>query len=84
MPFPHAFIKLTDDERKRISRELQTMALKGQNRKRKRLQAVWLSDKGHTFKQISTMLDVTYQSVKTWVSLYRQVGLDEYLARMKK
>ena len=84
MPFPHTFITLTDDERKRISWELQAMALKGQGRKRKRLQSIWLSNEGHTFKQISTMLNVTYQSVKMWISLYRKVGLDEYLVRMKK
>ena len=84
MPFPHVFIKLTDEERKQISRELQAMALKGQWRRRNRLQAVWLSDKGHTFKQINTILNVTYQSVKMWVALYQKVGLDEYLARMRK
>ncbi|MFA5793564.1 MAG: helix-turn-helix domain-containing protein [Candidatus Brocadiia bacterium] len=84
MPFPHTFITLTDDERKRISWKLQAMALKGQGRKRKRLQSIWLSNEGYTFKQISTMLNVTYQSVKMWISLYRKVGLDEYLVRMKK
>lgn len=84
MPFPHKFIKLTEVKRKRISQQLQFMAVRGQFRRRKRLQAISLSDKGHTFEQVSTMLDVTYQSVKMWVSLYQKVGLDEYLARMKK
>ena len=40
MPYPHAYIKLTEEERQRISRELQTMAQRGQHRRRKRLACV--------------------------------------------
>ena len=84
MPYPHAYIKLTEEERQRISRELQTMAQRGQHRRRKRLQAIWLSDSGLTYQEISKRLDVTYQSVKMWISAYRKVGWDNFLARMKK
>ena len=84
MPFPHKFIKLTDEERKRISRELQAMALKGQSRKRKRLQAVWLSDSGLTYEQICQRLDTSYWAVQLWITTYQKLGLDGFLASMKK
>jgi len=84
MPYQHRFIKLAEEERKRISRELERFAIRGEHRKRKRLQAVWLSDSGLTYQQISKRLDVTYQSVKMWISAYRKSGLDEFLAKMKK
>ncbi|MEW6027325.1 MAG: helix-turn-helix domain-containing protein [Planctomycetota bacterium] len=84
MPYPHTYIKLSPEEKSRISRELEQMALKGKHRKRKRLQAVWLSNSGLTYEEISQRLDVTYQSVKMWILAYKKLGIDEFLARLKK
>jgi transposase len=84
MPYPHTYIKLSPDEKSRISRELEQMALKGEHRKRKRLQAVWLSNSGLTYQEICQRLDVTYQSVKMWITAYKKLGLSEFLTKMKK
>lgn len=84
MPYPHTFINLSPEEKSKISRELERMAIKGEHRKRKRLQGVWLSNSGLTYQEISKRLAVTYQSVKMWISAYKKLGLDGFLARMKK
>ena len=82
MPFPHTFIKLTDEERKRISREIRVLWQANQTRKGKRLQAIWMSDAGYTIKQISGRLGVAYRTVKMWFSTYHKVGLEEYIRRI--
>lgn len=79
MPYPHTFIKLTAEERKKVSIELKRLAAAGQWRKRKPLQALWLSDQGRTLDQIAEYLKVTYQSVKMWVAKYRKEGLVSFL-----
>ena len=84
MPYPHRYITLSPEERNRISRLLQELSINRQYRKRIRLQAIWLSDQKQTYLQISQNLNVTYQSVKMWIAAYRKVGLDEFMARMKK
>jgi len=79
MPYPHQFIKLTDEEEKLIARELQTFSIKGQSKKRRRLQSVWLSDSGLTYQEISKRLGVSYRSVKQWLSNYRKRGIEPFI-----
>ena len=83
MPYPHKFIKLTDDERKKINQELQVMAMRKQFRKRRRLQAISLSDSGFSYDEISQRLDSSYWTVQLWISTYRKLGLDKFLASMR-
>jgi len=74
MPYPHQFIKLTPEEKKQIKIELKKLEVLGKSGKRKRLMAFCLSDKGETFRFISWYLDVSYRTVKRWISNYRQNG----------
>lgn len=62
-----------------ITLELQNLAANGQYRKRKRLQAVWLSHSGLTYQQISKRLEVSYRIVKQWLSTYRKKGIEPFL-----
>jgi len=75
MPYPHTYIKLTDEERKRVSVELQRLTIIGKDKERKRLQAVWLSDCGLTFEQIARRFGKSYRTVQRWVSKYRKERL---------
>jgi hypothetical protein len=79
MPYPHQFVKLTDEERRKISSILADLAVKGKWQKRQRVSAVWFSDQGHTEEQISQLLKVSYRSVKKWLSIYRKGGLEALL-----
>ena len=83
MPYPHTYIKLTDEERKKINQELQVMAMRKQFRKRRRLQSISLSDSGFNYDEISHRLDVSYWAVQLWISTYRKLGLDKFLASMR-
>ncbi|MBI4711977.1 MAG: helix-turn-helix domain-containing protein [Planctomycetes bacterium] len=76
MPYPYQFIKLTEAQRRELKDELKRLAIANKHRIRRRLQAIYYSDKGKTFKQISNILDVSYRSVKMWVHTYRQGGFD--------
>ena len=79
MSYPHQYIKLSEEEQKRITRELQNFAIKWKFRKRRRLQAVWLSHSGLTYQEISKRLGITYRSVKQWLSTYRKKGIEPFL-----
>jgi hypothetical protein len=83
MPFPHTFIKLTADERKQVSAELQRLAVAGQWRKRKPLQALHLSDQGRTFDQIAEYLKITYRVVQMWFARYKKEGVTGFLKHEK-
>ncbi|MEW6027520.1 MAG: helix-turn-helix domain-containing protein [Planctomycetota bacterium] len=84
MPFPHRFIKLADEERRRISRELERLAQQGDFRRRKRLQAVYLSNSGLTYDRIAERLKVSYWSVQLWISTYQKLGLNGFPGRDEK
>ncbi|MFH1230725.1 MAG: helix-turn-helix domain-containing protein [Planctomycetota bacterium] len=79
MPYPHSFIKLTPDERKKIKKKLQKLAQGGQWKKRPPLQALLLSDDGRTFEQIYKWVGVHYRTVQKWFFKYRQKGLNAFL-----
>ncbi|HLD36192.1 MAG TPA: helix-turn-helix domain-containing protein [Planctomycetota bacterium] len=64
MPYPHQFIKLTGPERILLNREITRLASTGKIRACRRLQAIYLSDRGHTYQEICESLDVSYRSVK--------------------
>jgi DNA-binding transcriptional ArsR family regulator len=89
MPYPHKFIKLTEEERKRLEAELKNLAITTEccNRrrlqKRRRLQAIYFSSIGWEIDKISKSLKVSYRSVKGWLSAYRKNGI-EALIRDKK
>ncbi|HLD35436.1 MAG TPA: helix-turn-helix domain-containing protein [Planctomycetota bacterium] len=79
MPHPNTFIKLTGPERILLNREVTRLASTGKIRACRRLQAIYLSDRGHTYKEICKSLDVSYRSVKGWVALYRKQGINGLL-----
>jgi CRP-like cAMP-binding protein len=75
MAYPHSFIKLTRAEEKKIWDEMQICLKAGKYRRHKRLKAIWLSSKRFTFDQIAETSDVSYRTVKRWVSKYRKERL---------
>lgn len=78
MPYPHQFIKLTDEEEKLIKSKLIEYTVKKQYKKHNRIQALWLSGHGWTFEAISRHERVSYRTVKRWISRYRQKGLNAF------
>ena len=81
MPHPNVFIKLTPEERQRVSNRIQRLVIDGQFRRCKPLQALYLSDRGQTFSQISKTLNVTYRVVQMWVAKYRKDGIKWFVER---
>ncbi|MBI5779138.1 MAG: helix-turn-helix domain-containing protein [Planctomycetes bacterium] len=81
MSYPNIFIKLTGPERILLNREVTRLASTGRIRACRRLQAIYLSDSGHTYKEICQSFDVSYRSVKGWVALYRKQGISGLLKR---
>ncbi len=82
MPHPPVFIKLTGQERILLNREVARLASTGKIRACRRLQAIYLSDRGHTYQEICKSLDVSYASVKNWVAIYRKQGINGLLKRL--
>ncbi|MBI5779398.1 MAG: helix-turn-helix domain-containing protein [Planctomycetes bacterium] len=80
MPFPHVFIKLTDQERNTVAKELTAFSIKGKFKKRKALQVLWLSDQGFTFQSIGQRLNYSYIRVRQLIYLYRKQGLKPFLS----
>ncbi|MEW6027398.1 MAG: helix-turn-helix domain-containing protein [Planctomycetota bacterium] len=78
MPFPHYFIKLSDNEREEVSRKLQNYSITNRHVKRRRLQSIWFSNQRLTEEQISKRLKVTCRTVQRWFRLYRQKGLNGF------
>ncbi|MFH1227984.1 MAG: helix-turn-helix domain-containing protein [Planctomycetota bacterium] len=79
MPYPHVFITLTPEERQRVKTELQILAALKKWKKRKPLQALYLSDQHKTFRNIANYLEVSYMSVRRWVYAYRKNGLTAFI-----
>ncbi|MEW6026439.1 MAG: helix-turn-helix domain-containing protein [Planctomycetota bacterium] len=78
MSYPHYFIRLNPDERRQMLIKLSQYAVKGQHSQRRRLQAIYFSDKGETFEQISKRLNVSYRTVQRWISFYHRKGLNGF------
>lgn len=79
MPYPHSFIKLTEEERKTVSRKLSEFNQAGKYKKRRRLQVLWFSNQGITYEQISKKTDLSYQRVRELIYLYRKEGLKPFI-----
>lgn len=84
MPYPHAYITLTPEEKESIKQELQRLTYARQWRKRKPLQALWLSNEKKTFRNISGYLEVDYSTVRNWVYRYRKEGLEGLISWMNR
>ena len=76
MPYPHTYIKLTPEEKKKIEKEIERLTLLRQWKKRKPLQALYLSNKKKTFKNIAEYLGVDYSTIRNWVYRYRKERLE--------
>ena len=84
MPYPHTYIKLTPEEKEKITKELKRLLLAGQHNKRKPLQALYLSDQKKIFQDIANYLGVSYRTVKRWVYRYKKSGLNSFISLSDK
>jgi len=79
MPYPHPFIKLTEEEKKIIKFEM----LKSRQRNNKsnflRLKVLQFSNNGFTFKSIAEILDRSYAWVRQTIYMYRKDGLKPFI-----
>ena len=79
MPYPHTYITLSPEERERLKAELQRLVTLKKWKKRKPLQALYLSDQKKIFRDIANSLEVTYRTVQRWLSQYRKDGLNAFI-----
>ncbi|MBI4712073.1 MAG: helix-turn-helix domain-containing protein [Planctomycetes bacterium] len=79
MPYPHRYIKLTDDQRRQVKWKLQELLMAGKSRARTKLQAIWLSDRGDTFSGIARHSGRTYRTIQNWMRRYRAMGFDAFI-----
>ncbi|MBI4712738.1 MAG: helix-turn-helix domain-containing protein [Planctomycetes bacterium] len=79
MSYPHTYIKLTPEEKKQIETEIQRLTYARQWKKRKPLQALYLSDQHKTYQNIANYLVVSYRMVQKWMSRYRKQGLNGFI-----
>ena len=79
MPYPHTFITLTPEERLRLKAELQRLVTLKKWKKRKPLQALYLSDQKKIFRDIANSLGVSYTTLRRWIYKYRKNGLDAFI-----
>jgi len=75
MPYPHTYIKLFPEEKKRIEKEIERLTLLRKWKKRKPLQTLYLSNEQKPFRDIADYLKVSYSSVRQWVYRYKKEGL---------
>ncbi|MFH0888750.1 MAG: helix-turn-helix domain-containing protein [Planctomycetota bacterium] len=79
MPYPHYFVKLTPEEKKRIAKEIERLTLLRQWKKRKPLQTLYLSDQKKTFRDIANYLGKSFTTIRRWVYRYRKDGLEDFI-----
>ena len=79
MPYPHAFIRLTDEESQKVSFWLKRYLVTEQYKKRRRLQVLYLSDQGFAFDKITRRLNCHYNTVRGNIYLYRKQGLKPFI-----
>ena len=79
MPYPHQYITLTPEEKKRIEKEIERLTLLRKWEKRKPLQMLYLSDQKTTFRDIANYLGKSYFTICKWVYRYRKEGLDGFI-----
>ena len=75
MPYPHQFIKLNEEELKLLDVELHRLALRGEWKKRSRLQIFWLSHNRYPYDNIVRNTGFSYATVRRWIYRYRKEGL---------
>ncbi|MEW6027099.1 MAG: helix-turn-helix domain-containing protein [Planctomycetota bacterium] len=81
MPYPHQFIKLTDEERTIVKAEIQRYGKEGKVKKRAHIQILYFSDQGQDFQSIAVVLSLSYPTVRRWIYLYRKEGLKPFVGR---
>jgi len=79
MPYPHTYITLTAEEKESIKQELQRLTYARRWKKRKPLQALYLSDQRKTFSNIARYLEKSNRTVRRWVYRYRKEGLEGFI-----
>lgn len=79
MSYPHKYLFLTPEEKKKIEDEIKRLTIAHQWRKRYPLQALLFSNQKMTFKNIANTLGVDYSTVRDWVYRYRKKGLDGFI-----
>jgi predicted transcriptional regulator len=79
MPYPHKYITLTPEEREKIKRELERLTRLEKWKKRKPLQALYLSDQKKTISSIAKYLGKSHWTIRRWIYLYRKKGLEEVI-----
>ncbi|MBI4712283.1 MAG: helix-turn-helix domain-containing protein [Planctomycetes bacterium] len=79
MPYPHQYIKLTDEERKILEAEIKKAVGDTSNKRRRRLQIPYLSDQGWTFRSIMANTKFSYATVRRYIYRYRKDGLKAYI-----
>ena len=80
MPYPHQFIRLTDEERNIVKDELRNLYIEGKYKKRRQLQILYLSDEGKTFRIICERLRFSYATVRRWIYRYKKEGLKPFIS----
>jgi predicted phosphatase len=83
MPYPHVYITLTPEERQLIKTELQRLVTLKKWKKRKPLQALYLSDQKKIFQDIANYLGVSYMTVRRWIYRYRKNGLNTFILQSR-
>ncbi|MBI5777848.1 MAG: helix-turn-helix domain-containing protein [Planctomycetes bacterium] len=81
MPYPHQFIRLTDQERKIVSDELRNLNIAGKYKKRRRLQILYLSDQKIEFERIAQRLKCSYNTVRWNIYRYKKHGLKPFIQK---
>jgi hypothetical protein len=79
MPYPYQYITLTPEQRKNIERELERLIRLRKWKKRKPLQALYLSNEKKTISSIAKYLDKPYSTVCRWVALFKKEGLSAFV-----
>jgi hypothetical protein len=79
MPYPHKYITLTPEEREKIKKELYRFLMARKYKKRKPLQALWLSNEKKTLSSIAKYLEKSNRTVRRWFYRYQKEGLERFI-----
>ncbi|MFA5795257.1 MAG: helix-turn-helix domain-containing protein [Candidatus Brocadiia bacterium] len=83
MPYPHKFVKLTDQERKEVESALKELLHRRESKKRRRLQIIYWSDQGSSYDSIAKSLYFSYATVRRWIYRWQKEGIKPFLPRKK-
>ena len=81
MPFPHSYIKLTEEELGIIRQEMERYALAGDFKKRNRLLILLFSHSGKSYQQITdpNIPGMANATVRYWLNRFRKDGLKPFI-----